>query len=54
MTRGLVEEATAPSGVDPGPHPGKERRYFQLTEMGRSTVKADARRQEAAVELARQ
>lgn len=54
VTRGLVEEAAAPTGVDPGPHPGKERRYFQLTELGRSAVKADARRQEAAVELARQ
>lgn len=54
VTRGLVEEADEPPAPDEVPHPGKRRRYFQLTELGRSTVRADARRQRDAVDLARQ
>jgi len=54
VTRGLVEEADEPLAGEESSHPGKRRRYFQLTELGRTTVRADARRQRDALDLARQ
>ncbi|MCI0437073.1 MAG: PadR family transcriptional regulator [Gemmatimonadetes bacterium] len=51
MGEGLVEETTAPRGGE-GPHPGRDRRYYRLTALGRATVKAEANRLREVVALA--
>lgn len=50
MGRGLVEEAE-PREETP-PHPGRERRYYALTEGGRTALAAEARRLRATAALA--
>ena len=52
VTKGLVQEAPSPPQADT--HPGKERRYFQLTPLGRSVMQAETRRLQEALALARQ
>ena len=47
----LVEEAPAPVGGD-AIHPGRERRYYGLTERGRQAAQAEAARLRDAVRLA--
>ncbi|HZD05063.1 MAG TPA: PadR family transcriptional regulator, partial [Longimicrobiales bacterium] len=42
MGEGLVEEADAPD--EPGPHPGRARKYYRLTGQGRSAARAEAAR----------
>ena len=44
MSRGLVEEAPAPEGVDP------RRSYVRLTALGRDVAKAEARRLQELVQ----
>lgn len=50
MTSGLIEE-TDPS--DPGPHAGKQRRAYRITDLGRRVAAAEARRMRDAVALAK-
>lgn len=42
MGEGLVEEAEAPE--EAGPHPGRARKYYRLTERGRAAARAEAAR----------
>lgn len=51
MSQGLVEETTAPRGAT-ATHPGRERRYYRLTVLGRSVVKAETKRLREVLELA--
>ncbi|MEQ9568942.1 MAG: PadR family transcriptional regulator [Longimicrobiales bacterium] len=46
---GLLAEIHAP---DPGPHPGRERRYYALTAEGRGALADEAQRWKGAVALA--
>lgn len=46
---GLLAETDAP---DPGPHPGRERRYYALTAEGRGALADEARRWKGAAALA--
>lgn len=50
-TSGLVDE-TAAKGEAPA-HPGRERRYYELTRSGRAALAAEARRLKAAAATAR-
>ena len=50
VTRGLVEDAPRPQGQET--HPGRERRYFQLTPAGRRVLQAEAGRLRKALSLA--
>jgi DNA-binding PadR family transcriptional regulator len=50
LSRGLVQEARSVGGDDP--HPGRERRYYQLTPAGRTALAEEARRLKAAAALA--
>ena len=52
MMLGLVDEV-APAAHAQEVHRGKTRRYYRLTRKGRATLKADARRLQGALELAR-
>lgn len=47
---GLVDE-TEPAD-DPGPHPGRPRRYYALTAAGRAALAEEARRLKMAAALA--
>jgi DNA-binding PadR family transcriptional regulator len=50
MSTGLVDEVEPDEA--PGPHPGRERRYYGLTAEGRSVLVAEARRLRHAAALA--
>jgi PadR family transcriptional regulator PadR len=50
-TAGLVDE-TAPEGDAPS-HPGRERRYYELTRAGRAALAAEASRLKATAAVAR-
>lgn len=50
MTRALVEEVDAPP--DTPPHPGRERKYYALTPVGRGALADEARRLRGAAALA--
>jgi len=50
---GLVAEATPPRGADE-PHPGRARRYYELTRAGQSALGAEASRLSEAAALAEQ
>lgn len=50
MGQGFVEELPAPP--DEGPHPGRTRRYYRLTDDGRVALGDEARRMRAAAALA--
>lgn len=52
MTNGLVAEVPSPED-DPARHRGRPRRYYGLTDAGRETLEADARRLESALTIAR-
>ncbi|REJ73521.1 MAG: PadR family transcriptional regulator [Acidobacteria bacterium] len=47
---GLVEEAASPE--DAAPSPGRQRRYYGITGLGRRVLAAEASRLRSAVELA--
>jgi DNA-binding PadR family transcriptional regulator len=50
---GLVEETAAPVGVaEDRPGPGRPRRYYHLTSLGREVVRAESVRLRSAVRLA--
>jgi DNA-binding PadR family transcriptional regulator len=51
MSHGLVEETAAPRGEN-APHPGRDRRYYRLTALGRATVKLEAKRLRDVLRLA--
>jgi DNA-binding PadR family transcriptional regulator len=51
LSKGLVEETSHPRGEDE-PHPGRERRYYRLTSLGRSAVRSEARRLREVLQLA--
>lgn len=51
--QGLVEEAPAPRGA-PTEHRGHPRQYYRITEGGRDAVRAESRRLEDLVRLARE
>ena len=53
MGAGLVDEVAPPRG-SPDVHRGRPRRYYRLTRAGRAALKADARRLQGALELARE
>jgi DNA-binding PadR family transcriptional regulator len=49
----LVRPTTAPAGAGADDtHPGRPRRYYRLTELGRAVVTEEARRLRSAVRLA--
>ncbi len=50
ITSGLVVEAEAPEPESP--HPGRARKYYGLTEPGRSALAAEARRMRETAALA--
>lgn len=50
MVRGFVQEASPKAPADP--HPGLERKYYALTELGRGALRAEAARQREAARLA--
>lgn len=50
LTSEHVVETDGPDGVDP--HPGRERRYYELTPLGRSVLAEEARRLRVAASLA--
>jgi DNA-binding PadR family transcriptional regulator len=50
MRSGLVEE-TVPAGVETGPHPGRERRYYRLTASGHAVLRSEVRRLREVLEL---
>lgn len=50
MTWGLVIEADP--AEETSPHPGLARKYYGLTQKGRATLAAEARRQRSAAALA--
>ena len=52
MAAGLVDETDGPHGA-PGTHRGRPRRYYRLTSRGLGALKADARRMEGALQIAR-
>ena len=52
MDEGLVDETEAPE--DPGTHPGRKRKYYRLTAVGRSAAAGEAGRLREVVELARE
>lgn len=49
VSAGLVTEAEPEEEVSP--HPGRPRKYYDLTSAGRAALAAEARRLKAAVEL---
>jgi len=49
-TSGFVAETEAPD--DGGPHPGRARRYYELTSEGRGALADEARRLKGAATLA--
>jgi PadR family transcriptional regulator PadR len=50
---GLVEETAAPAGqAEERPGPGRPRRYYHLTTLGREVVRAESARLRSAVRLA--
>lgn len=49
---GLVDETDGPEDA-PESHRGRPRRYYRLTAQGLDLLKADARRMEGALEIAR-
>jgi len=51
VSQGLVGETAAPRG-ETAPHPGRERRYYELTSQGRTVVRAEAKRLREVLELA--
>ena len=51
---GFVREVEGTSAPQESTHPGRRRRYYGLTEDGRSVLEADAARLERAVAIARQ
>lgn len=51
LTAGLVAETEVPD--DDGPHPGRERRYYELSMEGRHVLASEARRLEVVSALAR-
>ena len=51
MDEGLLEEAPAPE--DSGTHPGRPRKYYDLTAEGRTAVSEEARRLDEALSIAR-
>ena len=53
IDQGLVGEAAAPADA-PASHRGLPRRYYRLTATGRAVVRAEARRLERVVRLARE
>ena len=53
MADGLVAETESPAG-DEAPHPGRARRYYELTGTGRQALVAETRRLEAVAALAAQ
>jgi DNA-binding PadR family transcriptional regulator len=50
---GLVEEAPTPRGA-PTEHRGHPRQYYRITKLGREAVRAESRRLEDLVRLARE
>ena len=50
MARGYVAEVAAPAEAPP--HPGRERRYYDLTQSGRQALNEEARRLEEVAALA--
>jgi DNA-binding PadR family transcriptional regulator len=52
VTQGLVVEADAPE-PPLEPHPGRERRYYRLTALGQTVMRAEAARLQDALGLAR-
>ncbi len=52
MSRELVEETGAPARIRES-HPGRDRRYYRLTSLGRAVARAEAARLRVLVELAR-
>ena len=51
LSDGLVRETDAP---DPGSHPGRPRRYYELTAAGRGVLSEETRRLKIVAELARE
>jgi DNA-binding PadR family transcriptional regulator len=47
---GLIEEAAVKSGEDPAP--GRDRRFYRITEFGRAVVAAELERLRGVIELA--
>jgi len=52
MVAGLVVETDAPDDAEGLRHPGRARRYYELTREGRAALASGARRLEAASALA--
>ncbi len=52
MDEGLVDETAAPEA--PGTHPGRARKYYRLTALGRTTAADEAGRLRDVVALARE
>ena len=52
MAGGMVDEADGPQPA-PDTHRGRPRRYYRLTSRGLGALKADARRMEGALRIAR-
>lgn len=48
---GLVEEAAGPAGDEP-PSPGRPRRYYRLTDLGREVLQQEVERLKRAVSVA--
>lgn len=51
LDAGLVDEAEAPGGA-PSTHRGRPRRYYALTEAGRTALRAETKRLAGALEIA--
>lgn len=50
MEAGLVSETDVPD--DDGPHPGRDRRYYRLSDEGRTVLAEETRRLKAVATLA--
>ena len=53
LNDGLIEEVEEPEGAPEGT-PGKRRRYYGLTELGRASLRKEAARMRHALDLARE
>lgn len=51
-TEGLIEEAQGPESLDGSP--AQRRRIYRITELGRQVARAEARRLEEVLDVARQ